>query len=88
MACLEKRPDRRPKSAGALADKLAACVAAASWSCGAAKKWWETYLRDRPRKRSGVDPAAETGSAGTLTVDLFPRVIESSTGLINRVEEN
>jgi serine/threonine-protein kinase len=40
LACLEKDPDRRPQTADALAERMAPCGAAASWSDERARAWW------------------------------------------------
>lgn len=40
LQCLEKKPDARPPTAGALAHALAACPAAGSWTASDAQHWW------------------------------------------------
>ncbi len=41
LACLEKEPARRPETAQALADRLAACDDVKTWSLTDAKTWWQ-----------------------------------------------
>ncbi|HEX9704827.1 MAG TPA: serine/threonine-protein kinase [Gemmatimonadales bacterium] len=43
LACVEKEPDRRPQTAVALADRLAASGDGASWSEARAQSWWNEY---------------------------------------------
>jgi serine/threonine-protein kinase len=40
LECLEKDPSRRPESADALADRLAACDDVEPWSLELARHWW------------------------------------------------
>jgi serine/threonine-protein kinase len=40
LDCLEKDPNRRPESAQALMDRLAACDDVAPWVAEEARKWW------------------------------------------------
>jgi serine/threonine protein kinase len=41
LACLEKEPTRRPETAQALADRLAACDDADPWNPEDARTWWK-----------------------------------------------
>jgi serine/threonine-protein kinase len=45
MQCLEKEPDRRPRTAEALAHQLLECESASAWNSETARDWW---LRHRP----------------------------------------
>ena len=42
MQCLAKSPDKRPVSAEALEEALAACSSAGAWTTTAADNWWRT----------------------------------------------
>lgn len=41
LDCLEKDPSRRPESAQALADRLAACDDVEPWTSEEARLWWQ-----------------------------------------------
>ncbi len=43
MECLSKDPAKRPESAEALSERLAAAVPADTWTAGAAHLWWERH---------------------------------------------
>ncbi len=43
LACLEKDPDQRPRSADELAVRLTACQAEPAWTPERAREWWETH---------------------------------------------
>ena len=45
LACLEKDPARRPPTAMAVHEALAASDAAAEWSTGDAQRWWTSFRR-------------------------------------------
>jgi len=68
LACLAKKPENRPASAGELSERLAACADAARWSSVVAAAWWVEHrgrlLRDEP-------PSAV--SQDTMAVDLATR---------------
>jgi eukaryotic-like serine/threonine-protein kinase len=67
LACLEKDPANRPRSAMAVQDALAASAAAAGWSLEDARRWWAAYRPDGPasdERRSEVE---------TIAVDLAAR---------------
>ena len=48
LACLAKRPADRPDSAWELADLLAECQVAESWTREDARRWWQTRLSPDP----------------------------------------
>lgn len=52
LECVEKDPIRRPESAQALADRLAACDDVEPWNAEEARTWW--------RQRRTARPAAES----------------------------
>jgi serine/threonine-protein kinase len=67
LACLEKDPSRRPRSAAAAAEVLDRSATGDEWSVGAAREWW----RERGRKlvaasRADVEPSAVTLSLPVL----------------------
>ena len=43
LHCLEKRPEKRPPTAGAVAHALAQCPSAGSWTAKDAQAWWITH---------------------------------------------
>jgi serine/threonine-protein kinase len=43
MACLEKSPDQRPRSADELLARLERCPQASPWNAEKARNWWETH---------------------------------------------
>jgi serine/threonine-protein kinase len=59
LACLAKRPEDRPSSAGALRERLRACAAAGRWTNDRAAQWWANH---RHELRSGGAAARETAS--------------------------
>ena len=48
LACLEKDPDRRPASAGALTALLRDVPLPAPWGPGEARRWWDVHRRSAP----------------------------------------
>jgi serine/threonine-protein kinase len=48
LACLEKDPARRPASADALAELLAAVGPVPAWGPERARAWWDAHLPGRP----------------------------------------
>ncbi len=44
LACLEKSPDKRPQSAGQLAEMLANCTPREQWTGKDAVRWWQTNM--------------------------------------------
>jgi hypothetical protein len=64
LACLEKDPDRRPQTAAALRDRLAACPVQ-PWAADDARRWWS----DHPAALDGGDAAGSTGLLRTVAVD-------------------
>ena len=69
LACLEKDPSRRPQTARALGEMLAAC-GAARWTDDAARAWWNSRGARRPAAR--VEPTVALSES--LTVDVASRV--------------
>ncbi|MCG3134326.1 MAG: Serine/threonine-protein kinase PknD [Planctomycetes bacterium] len=75
MACLEKDPERRPKSANALARELEWCQAADDWNRDKARYWWqenEAALEERYglSTKAKLDPR---GGEGTMEIRLDGR---------------
>jgi serine/threonine-protein kinase len=75
LACLEKKPEDRPKSASELAERLAAC-GLPHWSRANARAWWDRIeqepCKEKPKRKSrrrGTDHPLGT----TVTVALDDR---------------
>jgi len=64
MDCLEKDPTRRPPTALALAQRLAACAAANAWSMERAERWWQTHMPKKAPDRSLADVLLSREGAG------------------------
>ena len=56
LACLEKKPEKRPGSARQLAAKLANCHAGRTWTHAEAETWWAAHV---PEKRQELTPFPE-----------------------------
>jgi tRNA A-37 threonylcarbamoyl transferase component Bud32 len=69
LACLEKDPSRRPRSAAAAAEALDRAAAVGDWNAEAAREWW------LERGRRLVDAAREAAepSAATLSMPVVRR---------------
>ncbi len=72
LACLDKKPERRPQSAAELRRLLEACVVE-PWDSASARTWWSEHRTD-----FDGDAAPSTGVGRTLSIDGAPR---SSTEL-------
>jgi serine/threonine-protein kinase len=48
LCCLEKEPDKRPRSAVELLEMLEGCQDAGKWGQNEAKQWWDTNLPRQP----------------------------------------
>jgi serine/threonine-protein kinase len=57
LACLEKNPDRRPKSARELAASLRRCAGSSAWTPERAERWWRTHVPP-PEPPASRDPPA------------------------------
>lgn len=66
LSCLEKDPDRRPRTARELAATLAACDDVNEWTEADARAWWEDHGPPSPGRRS----MPMEGGPGTLTPSL------------------
>jgi tRNA A-37 threonylcarbamoyl transferase component Bud32 len=69
LACLEKDPSRRPRSAAAAAEALDRAAAVGAWNAEAAREWWRTRGR---RLVEGLRADAEP-SAATLSMPVVRR---------------
>ena len=70
LACLEKSPDARPRSAAAVARLLEDCVDVSAWTPDNARAWWESHesaLRSRREER--VRPLSAGASDRTVAVN-------------------
>jgi serine/threonine-protein kinase len=70
LACLEKQPDRRPASAGALLDALLA-IDAPGWTPRDADLWWSEHRDALRSRRSGLRSVSPFGQ--TVGIDLARR---------------
>jgi serine/threonine protein kinase len=67
LACLEKDPERRPRSAADAAARLDACALDDSWTVDAARAWWASRGRAIAARRAGSGaPSAATLSRSVL----------------------
>jgi len=66
LACLDKDPDARPRTADELADRLASVPLPREWTARRARKWWD---RHRPAATAGR-AAADLLAAGGLGAEL------------------
>ena len=55
LACLEKDPSKRPRSADELRLRFLSCPPAGTWTQEHARKWWEVH---RPTAAARVRPTA------------------------------
>jgi hypothetical protein len=58
LACLAKKPEDRPKTAGDLAEQLVAC-GVPPWSRAEARTWWERVKGGEPETTSKTEPPQE-----------------------------
>lgn len=80
MACLEKRPERRPQSATALLDLLGACLDVEPWTSGMGQRWWNLQgplvLAQARRERAAADDAAAGPAVSVADVSFIrPRAL-------------
>lgn len=66
LACLEKDPDRRPHNAQVLWESLLDCKGGESWTPDAARRWWESHLRDLISSQVLAMPAVRPLSLGSV----------------------
>jgi len=69
LACLEKDPGRRPPSARALADRLAACAGVGVWGEADARAWWTA----RGQRLASTRKASNITLTQAITIDLSDR---------------
>jgi serine/threonine-protein kinase len=64
LECLAKDKASRPRSADALATRLAECVAADAWNASSARLWWQAHQPgvSEPRHLEYEESAAPTGN--------------------------
>ncbi len=77
LACLEKKPEQRPASARALAELLAGCQDAGTWTQADADAWWADS--DRPDTTRAAPPpiSVEQPRRTVCCVDLEKRLAET-----------
>jgi hypothetical protein len=73
LACLEKDPERRPRSAADAAARLDACALDDSWTVDAARAWWASRGRAIAARRAG----SGAPSAATLSRSLLEKADDS-----------
>ena len=74
LACLEKDPDRRPRSAADAARRLDACALGQQWTVDDARAWWAGPGHAIAGGRRGT----ATPSAATLSRSILERAADSS----------
>jgi len=75
LACLEKDPERRPKSANALSRELEWCRSFGDWNRDKARYWWREH-GPRLNAKYGLDSdawLAPGGATGTVEIQLDDR---------------
>jgi len=60
LACLEKKPERRPSSARELHDLLAACEGIPTWTNALAERWWNDNWKEGRSDSEILRSSAET----------------------------
>ncbi len=75
LACLAKKPERRPQSAAELRRRLEACAVEA-WDAAAAETWWREHQPDL----DAADAVASTGDARAIAIDGSLRDSPAPTG--------
>jgi eukaryotic-like serine/threonine-protein kinase len=73
LACLAKKPELRPESAGALRVQLEAIELQAPWSSAAAEAWWEKEAPSVIARAKAERQHSRSGSPATLAIDLEQR---------------
>jgi serine/threonine-protein kinase len=73
MSCLEKDPARRPASAAALAERLAACKLPEAWTAARAERWWTTHMPQKAQERPVAEVLLSREDSGDRAPDLHLR---------------
>lgn len=66
LGCLEKDPERRPRSAQVLWQSLLDCKGSESWTPDIARRWWEGHLPDLISPQVLAMPAVRPLSSGRV----------------------
>jgi hypothetical protein len=84
MACLEKGPERRPRSARVLVDMLEACHDVEPWTEAMGQAWWNLRGPDvrahARRERPAADGAASGSAVSLADVSFIRRGLRTGAG--------
>ncbi|MCE9636893.1 MAG: serine/threonine protein kinase [Planctomycetes bacterium] len=70
LACLEKDPERRPKSANALSRELEWCRSFGEWNRDKARYWWQEHEADLEKRYGLTSKATESPQPGHGTMEI------------------
>lgn len=81
LACLDKKPERRPQSAAELRARLEAC-GVASWTAEDARKWWSLHHIQLAQDET---PSAETGKTIEVAANAQHTLQQASVSAPRRI---
>ena len=65
LECLEKKPDQRPRDAGALLAAFESCRVEGTWSAFEARAWWAIWTEREAVRRANKRQSTSTGTMPT-----------------------